>query len=207
MTSIPGGARPYFRAVSAAGREEERMRVITGSARGRRLKTLEGLETRPTSERVKEGVFNILQFQIQGRRALDLFAGTGQMGIEALSRGADRAVFVDSRRQAAALVRENLAATGLGDRASVVCGEALAYLRSAGERFDMIFVDPPYAAGLWESVLSAISQFDILSDHGIIICESPAKQAMPERAGRCVRGWDYRYGTVKITLYHREEAL
>ncbi len=183
------------------------MRVITGSARGRRLKTLEGLETRPTAERVKEGVFNILQFQLADSRVLDLFAGTGQMGIEALSRGAERAVFVDSRRQAAALVRENLAATGLGDRASVVCGEALAYLRSVRERFDVIFIDPPYAAGLWESALSAISQFDILSDHGIIVCESPAQREMPERVGRCVQYRTYRYGTVKITTYHREEAL
>lgn len=183
------------------------MRVITGSARGRRLKTLEGLETRPTAERVKEGVFNILQFQLADSRVLDLFAGTGQMGIEALSRGAERAVFVDSRRQAAALVRENLAATGLGDRASVVCGEALAYLRSVRERFDVIFIDPPYAAELWESALSAISQFDILSDHGIIVCESPAQREMPERVGRCVQYRTYRYGTVKITTYHREEAL
>ncbi len=183
------------------------MRVITGSARGRRLKTLEGLETRPTGERVKEGVFSVLQFDVPGSRVLDLFAGTGQMGIEALSRGAERAVFVDSRRQAAALVRENLAATGLADRASVVCGEALAYLRSARERFDLIFIDPPYAAGLWESALSAISQFDILSDHGIIICESPAQREMPEAVGCCVFHRTYRYGTVKITIYHREGAL
>lgn len=183
------------------------MRVITGSARGRRLKTLDGLETRPTAERVKEGVFNILQFDIQGRRVLDLFAGTGQMGIEALSRGAERAVFVDSRRPAAALVRENLAATGLADRAVVVCGEALAFLRSAREKFDLIFIDPPYAANLWEPALSAISQFDILSNHGIIICESPAQQEMPERVGCCVFRRAYRYSTVKITVYHREDQL
>ena len=101
------------------------MRVITGSARGRRLLELAGTETRPTTDRVKEGVFNIIQFDIEGRRVLDLFAGTGQLGIEALSRGAASAVFVEQRRDAAALVRENLKLTGLAGRARVVNGEAL----------------------------------------------------------------------------------
>ena len=101
------------------------MRVITGSARGRRLKELEGQETRPTTDRVKESIFNIIQFDVEGSRVLDLFAGTGQLGIEALSRGAAAAVFVEQRRDAAALVRENLKITGLTDRARVVNGEAL----------------------------------------------------------------------------------
>lgn len=182
------------------------MRVITGSARGRKLKSLEGLETRPTADRVKEGVFNIIQFDLEGRRVLDLFAGTGQMGIEALSRGAARAVFVEQRRDAAALVRDNLKTTQLGDRAGVVCGEAMAYLASAKEKFDIIFIDPPYGAKLWDNALAAISRFDILANHGIIVCESPMEQEMPEMQPPYFLHRTYRYGRIKVTTYHREEG-
>lgn len=181
------------------------MRVITGAARGRRLKELEGYETRPTTGRVKEGIFNILQFDIEGRKVLDLFAGTGQLGIEALSRGAAGAVFVEQRRAAAALVRENLALTGLEGKARVVCGEALAYLSSTKETFDLIFVDPPYAARLWENVIKTISRFDILSNHGIIVCEAPAEEAMPPAEPPCFLHRTYRYGKIQITTYHKEE--
>ena len=181
------------------------MRVITGTARGRRLKELEGMETRPTTDRVKEGIFNIIQFDIEGRRVLDLFAGTGQLGIEALSRGAASAVFVDQRRDAAALTRDNLKLTELSDRGQVICGDAMAYLSGAKAKFDLIFLDPPYAAKLWDSTLNAISRFDILSDHGIIICESPLDQEMPEMAPPYYLHRTYRYGKIKVTTYHREE--
>ena len=181
------------------------MRVITGSARGRRLLELAGDETRPTAGRVKEGVFNIIQFDIEGRRVLDLFAGTGQLGIEALSRGAAEAVFVEQRRDAAKLVGENLKLTGLAARARVVNGDALAYLAAAGERFDIIFLDPPYGAKLWESAVSAIYRFDILANHGIIICESPMDREMPPLSPPCFLHRTYRYGRIKITTYHREE--
>ena len=182
------------------------MRVITGTARGRRLKELEGMETRPTTDRVKEGLSSAIQFDIEGRKVLDLFAGTGQLGIECLSRGAASAVFVDRRADAVKLIRENLKITGLGENARVVNGEALAFLASCGERFDLIFLDPPYGAKLWESALEAISRFDILSNHGIIICESPVEQAMPELAPPYRVHRTYRYGRIKITTYHREEG-
>ena len=182
------------------------MRVLTGTARGRKLKSLEGLETRPTADRVKEGIFNIIQFDLEGRRVLDLFAGTGQMGIEALSRGASGAVFVEQRRDAATLVRDNLKTTELSDRGRVVCGDALAYLASAKEKFDIIFIDPPYAARLWHNALDAISRFDILSNHGIIVCESPMEQEMPEMAPPYYLHRTYRYGRIKVTTYHREEG-
>lgn len=182
------------------------MRVITGSARGRRLKELEGMETRPTTDRVKEGVFNVIQFDIEGRRVLDLFAGTGQLGIETLSRGAAMAVFVDQRRDAAVLIRDNLKLTELADRARVVNGDALAFLSSTKEKFDLIFIDPPYAAELWEAALEAISRFDILADHGIIVCESPMEQELPELAAPYFLHRTYRYGKIKVTTYHREEA-
>ena len=182
------------------------MRVITGSARGRRLKELEGMETRPTTDRVKEGIFNIIQFDIEGRRVLDLFAGTGQLGIEALSRGASTAVFVEQRRDAATLTRDNLKITELTDRGRVVNGEAISYLASCREKYDLIFLDPPYAANLWENALSAISKFDILANHGIIICESPLEKEMPEMSPPYFLHRTYRYGKIKVTTYHREEG-
>ena len=182
------------------------MRVITGSARGRRLLELEGLETRPTTDRVKEGVFSALQFDMEDRRVLDLFAGTGQMGIECLSRGAASAVFVDRRKDAAQLVKKNLALTNLQDRARVVNGDALSYLAGAGERLDIVFIDPPYADRLWESAISAIYRFDILANHGIIVCESPVDQEMPAVKAPLFLHRTYRYGRIKITTYHREEG-
>ena len=181
------------------------MRVITGTARGRRLKELEGMETRPTTDRVKEGIFNIIQFDIEGRRVLDLFAGTGQLGVEALSRGASTCVFVEQRRDAAALVRGNLKITDLTDRGRVVNGEAMAYLAACREKFDLIFLDPPYGAKLWNGALEAISRFDILANHGIIICESPLDEEMPELASPYRLHRAYRYGKIKVTTYHREE--
>lgn len=183
------------------------MRVITGSARGRRLKQLEGLETRPTTGRVKEAVFSILQFDIEGRRVLDLFAGTGQLGVEALSRGAAEAVFVEQRRDAARLVTENLKLTGLADRARVVNGDALSYLAGAGERFDIVFIDPPYADRLWESAISAIYRFDILANHGIMVCESPAERELPDLPAPYSKHRVYHYGKTRITTYHREEDV
>ena len=181
-------------------------RVITGSARGRRLKELEGMETRPTTDRVKEGIFNIIQFDIEGRKVLDLFSGTGQLGIEALSRGASSAVFVEQRRDAVTLTKDNLKLTELADKGRVVNGEAIAFLASCREKFDLIFIDPPYAANLWESVLDAIYRFDILSNHGIIICESPLDKELPQMEAPYFLHRTYRYGKIKVTTYHREEG-
>jgi len=180
------------------------MRVISGSAKGRRLKELQGMETRPTTDRVKEGLFNVIQFDIEGRRVLDLFAGTGQLGIECLSRGAASAVFVDERKDAVALVRENLKATRLSERAKVVMGDAMSYVSSCGEKFHLIFLDPPYGTGRLERALERISAFDILTEHGIIVCESPAGQPLPELPAPYVRGRSYRYGKIGVTLYRRE---
>ena len=127
------------------------MRVITGTARGRRLGELTGKDTRPTTDRVKEGLFNVIQFDIEGRRVLDLFAGTGQLGIECLSRGAAHCTFVDQRKDAVKLVRENLEATELTDRAKVVQGDSLSFLSGTREKYHLIFLDPPYDANLLET--------------------------------------------------------
>ena len=179
------------------------MRVITGTARGRRLKELAGMETRPTTDRVKEGLFNIIQFDIEGRAVLDLFAGTGQLGIEALSRGAASAVFVDQRKEAAKLVEENLKLTGLAGRGRVVCGDALSFLGSCREKFGLVFLDPPYASGLLEQSLGLLAEIDIVAGNGIIVCESGAEAALPEPSAPYEKGREYRYGKIKLTLYHR----
>jgi 16S rRNA (guanine966-N2)-methyltransferase len=180
------------------------MRVITGTARGRKLRELEGMETRPTTDRVKEGLFNVIQFDIEGRRVLDLFAGTGQLGIEALSRGAAHCTFVDLRREAVALARENLVHTGLMDRARVVQGDYLAFLTGCREKFDLIFLDPPYREALLERAMETIAAIDILSEHGIMICESPVEKQLPALPHPYERLRDYRYGKIKTTLYRRK---
>lgn len=179
------------------------MRVITGSARGRRLKELEGLETRPTTGKVKEALFSVIQFDIEGRRVLDLFAGTGQLGIEALSRGAECAMFVERRRDALQVIRENLEACGMTDKARVVNGDAMSYLKS-GEKFDLIFLDPPYASGLLEQALEEIVRFDICRRHGIIVAESAADKTLPALAGPYALHREYQYGKIKLTVYHRD---
>ncbi len=180
------------------------MRVITGSARGRRLKTPENYDIRPTSDNVKEAVFNILQFDVEGRRVLDLFAGTGQLGIEALSRGAASAVFIDRDRAAIQIVKDNLKTCGLSG--TVLCCDSLSYLKNCG-RFDLIFVDPPYDSGLYDEVLGMINQIDILSDGGIIIVEARQDTPLPNMTAPYRRLREYRYGKVKICTYTKESSL
>lgn len=180
------------------------MRVITGTARGRRLKELEGMETRPTTDRVKEGLFSAIQFEIEGRKVLDLFAGTGQLGIECLSRGAASAMFVDRRADAVKLIRENLKLTELADRARVVAGDSMEFLKSLKERFDIVLLDPPYAAGLLEPAIAHLTAFDILNPHGIIVAEHPAERSLqPPAAPYRVRR-AYRYGKIAVTVICRD---
>ncbi|MCC8121570.1 MAG: 16S rRNA (guanine(966)-N(2))-methyltransferase RsmD [Oscillospiraceae bacterium] len=179
------------------------MRVISGSARGRALKPLPGLDTRPTTDKVKQAMFNILQFDIQGRRVLDLFGGTGQLAIEALSRGAASAVIVERSAAAAKVIQENLNATCLASQARLVRGDAAAFLARRPGPFDLIFLDPPYGTGLLEQALEQIAAIDILAECGIILCESPADRALPQLAAPYVQGRTYRYGKTQLTLYHR----
>ena len=145
------------------------MRVITGIARGRRLKEPSGMETRPTADRVKEGIFSSIQFEVEGRKVLDLFGGTGQMGIEALSRGAAHCTFVDLQKQAVGIIRENVNSTGFADQSTVIQGDALAFLSRCREKFDLIFLDPPYDSGILEKAMELITTIDIVSENGIIV--------------------------------------
>ena len=145
------------------------------------------MDTRPTTDKVKESMFNIIQFEIEGRKVLDLF-GAPAAGIEALSRGAQRCTFVDQRREAAALIRENLKMVGFEDRAKVVQGESLSFLSACREKFDVIFLDPPYQSGLLEKCVAQIVQFDILGEYGIIVCESPAEWNIPRWSPPMRRG-------------------
>ncbi len=174
------------------------MRVITGTARGRRLRTPENYDIRPTTDNVKESLFNIIQFDVEGRKVLDLFAGTGQLGIECLSRGADSVVFVDESREAVNIVKDNLKTCGLS--ASVLQMDALSYLRGCG-KFDLIFVDPPYDSNLYEEVLKIINSVDILSDGGIIICEARRERQLPEMTEPYRKLREYHYGKVKLCKY------
>ena len=182
------------------------MRVIAGTARGIRLKTPSGELTRPTADRVKEAVFSVLQFDLPGSRVLDLFGGTGQMGIEALSRGAVSAVFVDSRREACQLIRENIRLVKMEQQASVVQSDYLSYLQRCTDRFDLIILDPPYAEVFLENSLKCISEIDILSDRGIIICERPADKVLDLDFPGLKRGKDYRYGKTWITVFRKDPA-
>ncbi|NLC73059.1 MAG: 16S rRNA (guanine(966)-N(2))-methyltransferase RsmD [Ruminococcaceae bacterium] len=165
------------------------MRVISGTAKGRKLKTPKGYEVRPTSEMIKESIFSAIQFEISGKRVLDLFAGTGQMGIEALSRGASEAVFIDSSKSSALLVKENIEACKFNAR--VINTDAISYLKQA-EKFDIIFIDPPYDTDLAEKSLEIIQNIDLLCDGGIIICETYKEKDLV-----LVRD-DYEFMSVKI---------
>ena len=180
------------------------MRVITGKARGVVLKTPEGMATRPTTDRVKEAMFSIIQFEIPAARVLDLFGGTGQLGIEALSREAKSAVFVDEREEACRLIRENLRRTKLEQFGRVVRSDYLAYLKSTKEKFDIIFLDPPYAEVFLEKALKMITEIDILQSGGIIISERPIGKDLPWEFPGYERSRDYKYGNTLVTIYRKQ---
>ena len=179
------------------------MRVITGSARGVQLKTPEGLTTRPTADRVKEAMFSIIQFEIPGAAVLDLFGGTGQLGIEALSRGAKSAVFVDAGEPACRLIRENLKRTRMEGQGRVIRSDYLDYLTRCREQFDIIFLDPPYAEVFLENALKRITEIDILRSNGIIVAERPLGKELPWEFQGYQRSKDYKYGKTLLTIYRK----
>lgn len=179
------------------------MRVITGKARGVTLKTPDGMQTRPTSDRVKEALFSIINFDIPGARVLDLFGGTGQLGIEALSRGAASATFVDAGEPACKLIRENLKRTKLEADAKVVRSDYLTYLNRCREEYTIIFLDPPYAEVFLENSLKRIAEIDILQSNGIIVAERPLGKELTQEMEGFTRSKDYKYGNTLLTIYRK----
>ncbi len=180
------------------------MRVITGSARGMRLRTLEGSSVRPTSEKVKEAVFSMLQFDIEGRRVLDLFAGCGQMGIEALSRGAESVCFVDSSQDSIKVIKDNLSSTRLSERAEVEKRDFKMFLSTTAKQFDIAFLDPPYHEGYYDDALALLTP--LMSSYGIIVCEHPSDVSLPETVDDFRIAKQSRYGKICISVFRRLEA-
>ena len=180
------------------------MRVITGKARGVQLKTPGGMQTRPTADRVKEALFSIINFDIPGANVLDLFGGTGQLGIEALSRGAKSATFVDAGDAACKLIKENLKRTKLEADGKVIRSDYMAYLNRCREQYDIIFLDPPYAEVFLENSLKRIAEIDILQSGGIIVAERPLGKDLPWDFPGFSRSKDYKYGSVLLTIYRKD---
>lgn len=178
------------------------MRVITGSARGRKLITLEGDEVvRPTTDRVKEALFSIIQFELDDASVLDLFAGSGQLGIEALSRGASKATFIDKSRDAFEVIKQNLKITDFFSQSVVLNSDSFVFLLNSREKYNIIFIDPPYNNGLAEKALPGAA--NVCSDNGIIICETDKKEELPELAGDFKKFKEYNYSKTKLTTYRK----
>lgn len=181
------------------------MRVITGTARGRVLRTLEGEDVRPTTDRVKEAIFSIIQFELEGRQILDLFAGSGQLGIEALSRGAAYCTFTDMNKDAISIIKENLLATGLHRNSAVLQTDALTFLRNSKKNFDIVFMDPPYSKGILQQAIPLAAEH--LNDGGVIVCEHPFGEEMPQKAGKFAIYREYKYSKVALTVYRIDEGV
>ncbi len=180
------------------------MRVITGKARGVMLKAPLGQETRPTADRVKEAMFSIIQFDVQNAVVLDLFGGTGQLGIEALSRGAKEAVFVDQSGKACKLIRENISIAKFTQQAKVIQSSYTDFLCKNSQKFDIIFLDPPYSGDFLENSIKIITEIDILQSSGIIVTERPIEKELSHEFIGYTRSKDYKYGKTLLTIYRKD---
>lgn len=178
------------------------MRVITGEKKGRKLRAPEGNISRPTSENVKEAIFNIIQFQIEGKSFLDLFAGSGQIGIEALSRGASEVIFVEENKRAAEVIKENLEKCGL--KAEVFRENAFNFL-SRSKSFDIIYLDPPYMTNFIEKSIEMIGNLDKLNEDGIIICESSKNMNIKFDEKKYMLSTQKRYGSRIISILKKSQ--
>lgn len=176
------------------------MRIITGSAKGKRLLTLESDATRPTSERIKEAIFSSIQFDIENRRVLDLFAGSGQLGLEALSRGAESATFVDSERDAMEIVKKNAKNTGFFDVSRYAVSDFRNFIRKASGRdiYDLVFVDPPYAMECCLDTLERLAEAKIIIPGAIVVTESGNESISLEAAAALG------YESIKSTHYGKK---
>ena len=175
------------------------MRIVAGSARGRRLISPEGMDVRPTTDKVKESLFNIIQFEIPDASVLDLFAGTGQLGIEAISRGAKEAVFVDVSGRSMATVKKNVSLCGFTEKSRFVNTDAFIWLTSAVETFDIVFLDPPYHKGMCAKALPLLPP--LLKEGAAVICETQADEKLPEAFGQLLLAKEYRYSAIRLSVY------
>lgn len=185
------------------------MRIISGTARGRRLKSPEGNKIRPTSDRVKESIFNMLAFQLPGKKVLDLFAGTGNLGLEALSRGAVHATFVDVDREAQKLIMHNIKLLGFEERARVCHMDSFEAVRRMGlkkEKFDIIFIDPPYKEGLYEEIIETVIKGDIIENDGYMVIEHPSAVKLDEVYWSLQMIKNRKYGNTTVTIYKKEDG-
>lgn len=180
------------------------MRVITGIAKGKRLTPLKGNDVRPTTDRIKEAIFSSVQFNIEGAKFLDLFSGSGQMGIEALSRLANMAFFVDSSKSSIEIIKANLMVTGLTENAKVFNMDAKSFLKTTDEKFDIAFLDPPYANHELKNILPLVE--NAMNETGFIICESPVEEDLPEKVNNFNLYKQYKYGKIKITIYNKRDV-
>lgn len=183
------------------------MRIITGSARGKRLQTPSGLHTRPTTDRVKESVFNIVQWDLEGRKVLDLFGGSGQLGLESLSRGAASCVIVDGDRNAQKAIEANIKNCGFERACQLIKGDSFQFLqRQKKDSYHVIFLDPPYGGELLNRAIAEICRIDILTENGIMVCESSVEdQLQPVSAPyRVVKR--YQYGHTAVTIITKGET-
>jgi 16S rRNA (guanine966-N2)-methyltransferase len=183
------------------------LRVIAGSAKGRRLLSPQGSRIRPTSDRVKEAVFSIITAAagtFPACSVLDIFAGTGNLGIEALSRGAERAVFIDNHRDSVALVKKNLQLTGFLDRGTVIFRDAIAALKTledAGNKFGLVFIDPPYYKDLQEKVLKFLSASHLLDNESLVFVEHSSKESIAKNFGPLQEFDERIYGDTAVSFY------
>lgn len=180
------------------------MRVIAGKIKGRRLRAPKGQGLRPTAARVKEALFNILPHDLSGLRVLDLFAGTGNLSVEALSRGAVQAVLVDASRKAEVAIRENLRTLGLSNSSEVWSAPVLKAVRALarrGEKFDLIFLDPPYEKGWVEKILRGLAEEDLLRVEGMVVAEHSVREKIEERYGRLYLRDQRRYGATLLSFF------
>ena len=186
------------------------MKIITGTAKGKVLKTLPSDDTRPTSERIKEAMFSSIQFDIESRRVLDLFAGSGQLGLEALSRGALSCTFIDSSREAMEIVKANIAHTGFSDKSKTLVSDAANYVRKAAgkQTFDLVFIDPPYKSKCALELLLKLERAGVLADGALVVLESGEEIIDTERLPSFEVTKAKSYGkktSLHIFLYHKPE--
>ncbi|SDX99087.1 16S rRNA (guanine(966)-N(2))-methyltransferase RsmD [Thermoactinomyces sp. DSM 45892] len=184
------------------------MRIIAGGARGTRLKMVPGKHVRPTADRVKESLFSVIGPFFDGGKGLDLFAGTGALGLEALSRGMDHVTFVDDARASVDTIKENLGLTKMADRATLIKRDARTYVKTLADqaRYAVIFLDPPYHEGFYESILTYIGEKELLTDEGTLVVEHPSKLEMPSIVAGLSAYRQLSYGDTAITLYEYSQT-